>query len=299
MNSMILPTIRQLQFFIALTETQNFSKAAEQCHVSQPALSKSIQDMEAILGHQLFNRGKRDVTLTALGAEFLSDAKQIITQTEVMMTRAQAAKGSMTGPLRMGVIPTIAPYMLPDILPVIQTTYPNLELQIFEDQSHRLAEKLERGELDIILLAFPYKTPKAKQVFLFEEPFYCAMPKVYDILIKDGIKAEDLKPDELLLLAEGHCLSDHALQACNLKPTAHRKTYSASSLTTLIQMVSHGYGITLLPEMVIMNSQIPDTIKTVPFETPKPTRKIGLAWQAQSPREADFLKLRDIMKKGG
>ena len=293
---MNLPSIRQISFFLAVSEVKNFSEAANLCNVSQQALSKAIQELEDILGHKLFNRQKRKVTLTALGAEFLPTARHIMSQTESLVKRAREVENPMSGPLRLGIIPTIAPYMLPIILPTIQMTYPNLELQIFEDQSARLAEQLENGALDLILLAFPFKTPKAKQKFLFEEPFYLAIPKSYDIDAQH-INAADLEPGKLLLLADGHCLTDHALQACNLQKLSQRKTYSASSLTTLIQMVSHGYGMTLLPEMAIDKRHIPENIKIIPFKNPKPTRRIGLAWLKSSLRETDFLKLAEIIEK--
>jgi LysR family hydrogen peroxide-inducible transcriptional activator len=292
------PTLRHLRFFVALAEIQNFSLAAQDCYVTQPTLSTAIKEMEAILGHKLFNRGKRKVTLTAMGAEFLPAAKDIVNRAESMMERAQYAKGAMAGPLRLGIIPTIAPYMLPQILPVIQRVYPNLELQIFEDMSHRLVEELNLGALDVILMAFPYETPRATQMILFEEPFYLAAPKSRAPHAKK-VDANALEPGELLLLADGHCMTDHALAACNLQPATQRKAYSASSLTTLIQMVASGYGMTLLPEMAVNQSQLPDTIEILPFKDPRPTRKIGLAWHSGSAREGDYLKLAEIIKGKG
>lgn len=283
-----------MRFFIALAQTQNFSVAAAQCHVTQPTLSAAIAEMEAILGHRLFNRGKRKVSLTAIGAELLPKAKDIVSATESLAEQALHAKGAMAGPLRLGIIPTIAPYMLPVILPKIQEKYPNLELQIFEDMSHRLVEDLGNGALEVLLMAFPYDTPNAAQTVLFEEPFYLAAPKGRAPDVKK-VDSNTLEPGELLLLADGHCMTDHALAACKRQAAPQRKAYSASSLTTLIQMVASGYGMTLLPEMAVSRAQLPDNIEILPFKDPRPTRKIGIAWLKNSVRQDDYRLLGEIV----
>ena len=200
----------------------------------------------------------------------------------------------MTGPMRLGVIPTIAPYLLPDILPRIQKQFPQLELQLFEDMSDRLLERLNSGNIDLALMAFPFDTPNLSQKILFEEEFYLAIPKGRGFE-SENISPAELDPGELLLLEDGHCLSDHALSACDIQLPKRRRAYSASSLPTLMQMVVSGYGITLVPDMAIAARAIPKGIKLIKFEHPPPTRQIGLAWRTGSPRTADFMTLGKII----
>lgn len=298
---MILPTIRQLQYLIALRDGKSFSDAAEICHVTQPTLSAGIKELENILGQPVIDRSKRKVILTALGHETARDAQDIIAQAEAIMRNAKRLSEPMTGAMRLGVIPTIAPYLLPDILPQIQRTFPALELQLFEDMSERLVEKLRSGEIDCALIAFPYETPDMVQEFLFDEPFYLAVPKSKNKgqntpFEHNQIKSEDLDPGELLLLEDGHCLSDHALSACDLQLPKRRKAYSASSLPTLLQMVANGYGITLVPEMAVSAGAIPKGVEVHRFAAPMPHRKIGLIWRENHPQTGDFRTLGDAIK---
>ncbi|MBI1301252.1 MAG: LysR family transcriptional regulator [Alphaproteobacteria bacterium] len=293
---MLRPTLRQLDYLIAIEDEESFKRAAETCNVTQSTLSAGIQELEQILEHPLVNRGQRQrVTLTAFGAEVTSKARDILAETDKLVARAKQLQSPLTGPLRMGVIPTIAPYMLPEILPVLSAAFPALELQLHEDLSDRLVEKCEKGLLDVVLMAFPFETPALTQFFLFEEPFTLAVPKGREPEARE-VSTGDLDPGELLLLDDGHCLSDHAIAACGLQKPKHRKAYSATSLQTLIQMVASGYGITLLPEMATRPENLSRNIVTIPFADPKPTRQIGLAWRSGHARRGEFEELGKAIK---
>jgi len=288
------PSLRQLEYLIALQETGSFSKAADQCAVTQGTMSIGIKELETILGQTLVNRGKKAVTLTPFGIETIEIAQQILAQTDALTARARALKEPMSGPLRLGIIPTIAPYMLPEILPRVTAEFPKLELQLFEDLTDKLLEKLNKNEIDLALLAFPYETPGMEQHILFKEQFYAALPKSQTNT--DTININDLKPDKLLLLEDGHCMRDHALSACALQIPATRKTFSATGLPTILQMVREGLGMTLLPEMACRPDVIPTGIKLLPFsDAIPPTRQIGLCWRANDPRKKDYTTLAEFI----
>lgn len=284
---MNLPSLRQLQYLAALADHRSFSRAAETCHVTQSTLSAGIAALESLLGQPLVDRAQKRTTLTAFGEETLERARDLIAGASAIVERAQHMNAPMSGPLRMGIIPTIAPYMLPRILPGLQKKFPALELQLHEDLSARIVESLQRGALDLILLAFPFDTPGMEQYELFSEPFFLACPKG---LWKKAppVRNEDLRTESLILLEEGHCLRDHALAACKLQPAQQRRTFSATSLPTLIQMVRHGYGITLLPEMAVKHGHLPEDVEFFSFRRPSPQRKIGLAWRQDHTRGEEF-----------
>lgn len=285
------PTLKQLKYLLAIRSEESFSRAADRCFVTQSTLSAGIKELEVIIGHTLVNRNKRQATLTAIGNDIAHIADNIQHQIDTITAQAKQASKPLSGPLRLGVIPTIAPYILPNLLPVISEKHPDMELQIHEDLSGRLVEKLEKSHIDMVLLALPYKTPGMEQHLLFKENFVIACATTHTSPRKPTI--ENLETDKLLLLEDGHCLRDHALSACKVdaQDTKNRKTFSATSLSTLIQMVGHGYGITLLPEMAVRNAHLPETVKTIEFKSPKPSREIGLAWRKNSPRQEEFMLL--------
>ena len=292
---MIRPTIRQLEYLRALDNEKSFSRAAANCNVTQSTLSAGIKDLENILGHQLVNRaGRSKITLTAFGSDVAAQTTIILNDVDHIVAKAKQMRAPLSGILRMGVIPTIAPDFLPHVLNPLQEAYPDLELQLYEDMSERLIEQLNKRQLDVALLAFPYETEGMECHDLFKEDFYLATPK--DKNIPDNLSIKDIMPEELLLLEEGHCLRDHALSACNLHPSPKRKTFSATSLATLIQMVGHGYGVTLLPEMAIKYSSMPKEINIAPFSIPAPTRQIGLVWPSNSPLKRDLLALLETLR---
>ncbi len=291
---MIRPTLRQLEFLIALEDKKSFIGAAEICNITQSTLSAGIKELENILDQNLVIRGRKNISLTAFGTEVSAGARKILRDTDKITARAKQIKAPLTGPLRLGVIPTIAPYFLPKILPIIQEKFPFLELHLHEDLSDRIVQKLQEGMLDLLLMAFPYNTPNITQKLLFKEPFLLACHKDNKPKTKT-ISPSDLNIDELLLLEDGHCLRDHAIAACRLQQPEKRKAYSATSLQTLVQMVNSGYGMTLLPEMASKPSTLPPDISLTPFQEPKPTRQIGLAWRNSHPRSSEFDMLGQAM----
>ena len=288
---MHLPSLRQLQYLAAVAEYGNFSRAAEACHVTQSTLSAGIGALESLLNHMLVDRSQNPVSLTPFGSEVVLRAHGMLAAARTLMERAQHLSAPLTGPLRIGIIPTIAPYLLPFVLPDLQKKYPALELQLHEDLSARLVESARRGDIDLILMAFPFETPGMEQVKLFEEPFFLACPKgLWEKA--PPVDLTDLREaNNLILLEEGHCLRDHALAACKLQPAQQRQTFSATSLPTLIQMVQHGYGITLLPAMAWLAGHLPDKIDVFPFLNPPPKRIIGMAWREGSPRAEEYRQL--------
>ncbi|MGH1378781.1 MAG: LysR substrate-binding domain-containing protein [Alphaproteobacteria bacterium] len=290
---MIRPTLRQMEYLIALEDERSFSSAADICNVTQSTLGAGIRELENILDQPLVNRGQRkNITLTTYGTEVSSEARKILEDTDKLTARAKHMKAPMSGPLRLGVIPTIAPYFLPTILPTIKKNFPDLELELHEDLSDRLIEHIKKGTLDMVLMAFPFETPDMSQMILFKEPFLLASPKEHTPHTKP-LNTSDIDPCSLLLLEDGHCLSDHAITACGLQKPSQRKAYSATSLQTLIQLVGHNYGMTLLPQMAIHG--LPDTISLTAFNDPKPTRDIGLAWRHGHPRRTEFETLGKAM----
>lgn len=286
-----LPSPRQLQYLLALDQHRNFSRAAEACLVTQSTFSAGIAALETLIGQRLINRSTRVLTFTSLGEEILSRSRSLIAQTSDLMTLARQSEG-LSGPLRLGVIPTIAPYLLPSLLPALKRDWPELDLQLHEDLSERLLEKLEKGKLDLLLLAFPYATPHLRQMTVFTENFVLATQEQSDA----DITVDDIETMDLLLLEEGHCLRSHALDACRTQNPKIRKTYSATSLPTLIQMVRHGAGATLLPEMAARPGNLPEGIHIRRFAEPSPKREIGLVWKAGTLRDRDISNLLTTIK---
>lgn len=284
-----LPTIRQMQYLLALAEHRNFHAAAESCHVTQSTLSGGLRDMEEILRAPVIDRSNRKlVRFTPLGEELLAKARTIIGQMEDIAYRARRTNAPLSWPLRMGIIPTIAPYLLPKILKPLQESLPGLELHVHELRSAQLVEKIHDGTLDFGLMAFPYSTGGLAEHMIMEEEFYCAAPAGY-FKQEGALHLKDLRAEKLLLLEDGHCMRDHALDACRLESVKELKTLSAASLSTLIQLVYTGYGVTLLPAMVANdNPMLPEGLDLRRFGTPAPTRKIGFAWKKKGLRNEDI-----------
>ncbi len=287
-----LPSLKQLQYLLALADHGSFSAAASACNVTQSTLSAGIATLEELLGQKLADRSQRQVVLTATGMETVAQARPLLQAASDLVARARRQDAPLSGPLRLGIIPTIAPYLLPVILPDIKERFPGLDLQLREETSSRLAAALKAGQIDLALLAFPYDTPGMTQTRLTDEAFLLACPKGY----WRGPRppgTSDLEGHEILLLEEGHCLRDHALDACRLPAPGARGTFSATSLATLIQMIGHGYGVTLLPAMAA--DAVPDTVELIPFAAPAPSRAVGLAWRKGHPKEDDFRLLADTI----
>lgn len=285
---MYKPSIKQLSYLLAIRDHESFLAASQFCNVTQSTLSAGIQEIENKLEQTLIVRGRKKASLTSFGHEVATQAEEILARIDNIVSRAQILNEPLSGPLRLGIIPTIAPYMLPTMLSRLAKEFPKLELQIIEDLTERLLDQLKKGLIDVALMAFPYDTPGMTQMLMFEEYFYAAFAE-FQVPQTQILNINEIEPDRLLLLEDGHCIRDHALQACNLQPSRNRKIVSATSLPTLIQMVRAGLGITLLPEMACNPDTIPQGIKLLRLEGGAiPTRQIGLCWRRKDAKRESY-----------
>jgi LysR family hydrogen peroxide-inducible transcriptional activator len=283
-------SFKQLRYFEAVARTRHFGKAAEQCAVTQPALSMQIQELEKTLGVQLLERGRNGVLLTEVGREIAGRANRILADTRDIVDFARRQGSVLSGPLHFGVIPSVAPYVLPALLPLIRKNFPALDLHLRETQTHHLVEELLDGGLDLLLLALPVENRQIETLKLFNDRFLLAMSKSQPM---NRVRAtpELLRQDRLLLLEEGHCLRDQALSYCSLRRVDNIDTFGASNLSTIVQMVAGGLGMTLLPELSIKLECRQGDIRLMRFTDPQPRRVIGLAWRRSSPRKRHFVEL--------
>lgn len=293
---MNLPTLKQLRYFVALEEHEHFGKAAESCFVSQSAFSVAIKELEIQLGAQLVDRTNKSVTITRLGREVANHARHCIRDVEYLTEIARSNQESLTGRLNMGVIPTIAPFVLPSLMPRLRKSYPDLQLYLREDTTQAIYTALMGGELDVVLLALPYKMSNVETLTLFKDHFLLACHKNTQFLNPDDYKFESLPKESVLLLEDGHCLRDHALSACKLQNQETVSRFSASSLYTLIEMVDSDIGITYLTEMAKDSMILKHTdIKTYSIGKER-YREIGLAWRKGSARSEEFQLLGEVIK---
>lgn len=288
-------TLRQLRYFEALARHRHFGRAAEACAISQPGLSMQIRDLELTLGTALFERGARQVRLTGFGLQLLPRAREILQAVEAMQDLARAAQGRLAGPLRLGVIPTIAPYMLPGIAAAISRQHPGLELHLRETLTHKLIEELAEARLDAAIVALPVSEPSLTEVALFDEAF---------VLVRPAADAARPVPDHqalarmrLLLLEEGHCFRDQALSFCTGAQARPRDMLDASSLATLVQMVAAGMGVTLIPEMAVAVETRAAAVSVARFAAPQPARTVGMVWRKTSPMAERFLQLAEVIRQ--
>lgn len=289
-----LPTLIQLRHLVAIADHGHFNAAAEATLVTQSTVSASIKELETLLGATLLERTKRTVRLTALGEEFTSRARTILRDAGDLVDLAEAAGEPLTGALRLGVIPTISPFLLPRVLPAVRLAFPELKLYLREDKSANLIESLTGGDLDLLVLAFPFPTPQLETHIFAEDPFWLAFPRGHSLGQKERISARDLKKANLLLLEEGNCLRDHILAA---GASVSASNYEATSLHTMIQMADNGLGLTILPKMAIDAGLVRGTrLEVRPLEGRHASRTIGFAWRKSSPRAADFALLSDFFR---
>jgi LysR family hydrogen peroxide-inducible transcriptional activator len=288
---MKLPTIKQLRYFVALTETEHFGRAAEACFVSQSAFSNAIQELEALLEVQLVDRTNRSVTITAMGQQVATQARLCLRDVESLVEMARGQREPLTGELHLGVIPTIAPFLLPAALPRLRRNYPKLELYLHEDQSQRIYERLMDGELDLLLLALPYEMRGVDVLPLFRDRFALAYRQGTKRVDPDNYRFNRLDTDSILLLEDGHCLRDHALAACKIRNTQKIRRIGASSVLTLVEMVDADLGVTFLPELARDSLILKNTrVRMKPLEE-NSYRTIGLAWRKGTDREEEFTML--------
>lgn len=291
--------LRDLQYLVALAETRHFGRAAERCHVSQPTLSAQLKKLEEYLGVALIERRPRKVALTASGEAVIERARRMLQGAEDIRALARASQDPLAGPLKVGLIPTLGPYLLPRVMPRIAQALPKLALLLHEYQTAPLVQRVLDGELDLAILALPADTKGLQTRPLFAEAFLVAMPEQNRLASKRRLRTPDLAGEKLLLLEEGHCLREHALEACS-RAGAEEQGFRATSLETLRQMVASGAGITLLPRLAAEGPFASARGLVVrPFAPPVPSRTIGAAWRRSSSRGEAIAAVCDIVQKAG
>lgn len=291
------PTIRQLQYLVALRQQGHFGKAADLCYVTQSTLSAGLRELEALLGVTLVERTRRVVRFTALGERIADKAVAVLREAEELAELARAGSQPLHGELRMGVIPTIAPFLLPAMLPRLRAEWPNLRLYLREEPSQAACEALQRGQLDCVLLALPFGCGEVDSVALFDDPLLIAFPRG-EAPGGAAVDAEDIDENRMLLLEDGHCLKDHALSACNRPELRAHATMMGTSLHTLVQMVDNGLGVTFIPRMAITAGILEGTrVEARPLRSDHGFRRIALIWRRSSPRESEFQLLAQAFRQ--
>ena len=282
--------LRDLQYIIAVAETHHFGKAAERCFVSQPTLSGQIKKLEEELGVAIFERTNRSVEITPIGEEIVTHARQMMEQADAMVQLAQAHQDPLAGPLRVGAIPTLSPYLMPLILLPLKKQHPQMKLVLSEEQTDTLLARLRNHEIDVAILATAVEEDDLQSIPLFDEPFWVAYPRKHAFYEKEKITRKDIDNENLLLLAEGHCLADQAREICRLKERSQQgemADLNAASLETLIQLVAAGYGITLVPALAMRGSWTTGSgVVAQPLEWPNAYRRISLVFRHSFPRRA-------------
>lgn len=291
-----LPTLKQLQYLVSLQEHGHFGRAAEACFVTQSTLSAGLRELETLIGVTLVERTRRVVRFTPLGDRIAEKARRVLREADELGDLVRAAGRPLSGDMRMSVIPTIAPFMLPRILPRLRTDYPDLKLYLREEPSGVACEGLHNGRTDCVLLALPYACGEVSVQPLFDDRLFVAFPDGEYAPCPASILAADIDEHRLLLLEDGHCLKDHALSACNRPELRAEATMLGTSLHTIVQMVDNGLGVTMLPEMAITAGILEHTnIAARPLEADNAIRRIALVWRRASPREKDFLLLSQVL----
>src|SRR6056297_42915 len=286
-------SLRQLRYFEALARHGHFGRAAEACSISQPALSVQIRDLEATIGQVLFERSARQVRLTRFGEDFAIRARNVLRSVDELSEMARVAVSGLSGLLRLGVIPTIAPYLLPRVIEALTAAYPDLDLHVRETITPRLLEELGEGRLDAAIVALPVSEPSVTEVPLFDESLLLVRPaSEEDAPVPRPDALQDMR---LLLLEEGHCFRDQALSFCHLAQSGRGEGLDGSSLSTLVQMVSAGLGVTLIPEMAVPVETRSANVSLAHFPAPEPGRTVGMIWRKSSPLAAYLLGLSEVV----
>jgi LysR family transcriptional regulator, hydrogen peroxide-inducible genes activator len=279
-----LPSLKQLEYLTALAETRHFAQASDLCNVTPSTLSAGIKDLEGVLGIPLAERTKRKVMMTHMGKEIAARARLLLRDAEDIMELAATERDPMTGILKLGVIPTIGPFLLPSVLPGLSDAHPDLRLYLVEEKTNVLLARLRAGEIDLALIALPFETEGLAARVLFDDVFHFACHAHHPLAGRGEITDADLADQSLLLLEEGHCLRGHALDACHARATTVRIEFEATSLHTLVQMTAQDMGVTLLPQLAIdANVTGTSDIRLVPLAS-RESRQIGLVWRDTSPR---------------
>ncbi|MGC9371555.1 MAG: LysR substrate-binding domain-containing protein [Paracoccaceae bacterium] len=288
-------TLKQLRYFESLARHGHFGRAADACAISQPALSMQIKELEESLGTALFERGPRQVRLTGFGEEVAQRVRDILRSVDELGDLARASRDGLAGRLRIGVIPTIAPYLLPTIIANLTRQYPGLDIHVRETVTPKLIQELADGRLDTAIVALPVSEPAFTETALFSEDFVLVRPGE-----DEGTPVPDretLREMRLLLLEEGHCFRDQALSFCNMHSALPRELLDGSSLSTLVQMVSSGIGVTLIPEMAVAVETRSASVSVARFDGPQPSRKIGMIWRRTSPLAEQLLEIAEVVRR--
>lgn len=297
---MHLPTLKQLQYLISLADHGHFGRAAEASFVTQSTLSAGIRELETLLDANLVERTRRVVRFTPLGERIAEKARRVLADAEDLAALAYAESKPLTGDLRMGVIPTIAPFLLPRVLPRLRTEYPSLRLFLREEPSAAACEALHKGQVDCVLLALPYGCGDIEAEILFEDRFFVAAHKDDEVVARNSVKAGAIDGDQLLLLEDGHCLKEHALAACKRPEFRTEASVIGTSLHTLIQMVDNRLGLTLVPQMALDAGILSGTgVVARPLAEADAAREIALVWRRSSPREDEFRMLAKALVDAG
>jgi LysR family transcriptional regulator, hydrogen peroxide-inducible genes activator len=288
--------LKDLRYLVAVADLRHFGRAAARCFVSQPTLSAQLKKLEQSLGVQLIERTPNNVSLTAAGEEVVARARRIIEASEEVVALAAAAHDPLGGRLRVALLPTIGPYLLPQIAPLIRRRLPRLQLQLYEYQTTPMLEKLHAGELDAGILALPVELAGLESRELYREPFLVALPERHPLAAHETLRAGDIKSERLLLLEEGHCLRDQALEVCSRAGVREAQDFRATSLETLRQMVAAGAGVTLLPELAARGAyRSARGVVLRPFARPVPVRHIGVVWRKSTARRAAIDALAELV----
>jgi len=291
------PTIKQLQYLVALREHGHFGKAADSCFVTQSTLSAGLRELETLLGVTLVERTRRVVRFTALGEKIADKAVRVLREADELAELARAEGQPLHGELRMGVIPTIAPFLLPAMLPRLRSEWPSLKLYLREETSQAACEALHRGQLDCVLLALPYGCGDVESATLFDDPLFVAFPGG-EAPGGEEVEVEAIDEKRMLLLEDGHCLKDHALSACNRPDLRARAAMMGTSLHTLVQMVDNGLGVTFIPSMAIEAGILEGTrVDAKPLRSEHGFRRVALIWRRSSPREREFQMLAAALRR--
>jgi len=292
---MISMTLKQLRYFEALARHGHFGRAADACAISQPALSMQIKELEESLGTELFERGARQVRLTNFGEEFALRVRDILRQVDELGDLARGSRDRLAGRLRLGVIPTVAPYLLPTIIGNLTRVYDGLDIHVRETLTAKLIQELAEGRLDAAIVALPVSEPSLTEVALFAENFVLVRPGEDEG--KPVPDREALREMRLLLLEEGHCFRDQALSFCNMRSARPRELLDGSSLSTLVQMVGAGIGVTLIPEMAVAVETRSASVSVARFTSPQPSRTIGMIWRKTNPLANQFLRISEVVRQ--
>jgi len=289
--------LRDLEYLIAIDNERHFHKAAERCFVSQPTLSGQLKKLEEELGVKLVERSTRQVVMTDVGSAIANQARKTLAEAKAIKELAQSFHDPMVGQLQVGLIPTVAPYLLPIVMPLLSKNFPQLKLWLHEYQTRVLLEKLRNAELDLLILALPVETDEFVELALFNEPFWLAAPRDEPLTQLTTLTLEAIQGRTMMLLQEGHCLREHALDVCFAAGAKEAQNFHATSLETLRHMVGEGMGMTLMPQLAVPKLvRDEDSIRYLPFCDPQPTRRIGMLYRGGSYRAPTYQRLAEVIR---